>query len=277
MPQTLAYFPIESGPSSLGDIGQLDDSKPETWPLSLPSSISEDERSRCYNGIVETKRDLRLAQLQDGLVDLRRFRRTLRNLWLYFKTNTAGEGQKTQTKSRTIEVGVNNRIKRAVCRYRIAYGALLELDPTGDWKTDYRELRDEDNRGPLKEFEERGTGDGRYAPSWIWAVPSLTPLGEGSVAEHGEVNETAGHEWMTVSALNFVLLFFPNIPCCIAISRDPSRLPRDACPTLHPPLCFIPHDPHDPNNSYDLCLKTNQSLGVYRDVLECYPGHPDPS
>ena len=80
----------------------------------------------------------------------------------------------------------------------------------------------------------------------------------------------------TVSALNFALLSFPNIPSCIAISRDPLQLLLDACPTLHPPLRFIPHDPHDPNNSYDLCLKTNQSLGVYRDILECYPGHPDP-
>ena len=83
--------------------------------------------------------------------------------------------------------------------------------------------------------------------------------------------------WVIVSALNFALLSFLNILSCIAISRDPSRLSCDACPTLHPPLRFIPHDPHDPNNSYDLCLKINQSPGVYRDILECYPGHPDPS
>ena len=80
-----------------------------------------------------------------------------------------------------------------------------------------------------------------------------------------------------VSMLNFALLSFPNIPSCITISHDPSRLSRDACPTLHPPLCVIPHDSHDPNNSYNLCPKTNQSHGVYRDILECYPGHPDPS
>ena len=80
----------------------------------------------------------------------------------------------------------------------------------------------------------------------------------------------------SVSALNFVLPSFPNIPSCIAISRDPLGVSHDACPTLHPPLRFIPHDPHDPNDSYDLCLKTNQSLGVYRDILECYPGHPNP-
>ena len=80
-----------------------------------------------------------------------------------------------------------------------------------------------------------------------------------------------------VSVLNFVLISFPHIPSCITISRDPSRPSHDACPTLHPPLCFIPHDPHDPNDSYNLCLETNQSLEVYRDILECYPDHPDPS
>jgi hypothetical protein len=200
MPQTLTYFADESGSSAFNDIGRLDDSKPETWPLFLPSSIPKDDRPSCYKGVIETEQVLRLAQLQDSLVDLRRFRRTLRNLRLYFKKNTAGEGQKTQTKSRAVEAGVNSRIKRAVSRYRIAYRALLELDPTGEWMKEFRELKDEDNRGPLKELEERGVGDGRYAPSWIWAVPSLTPLDEGSVAEEGEVNETVRHEWMTCRA-----------------------------------------------------------------------------
>ncbi|KAF9779417.1 hypothetical protein BJ322DRAFT_1013173 [Thelephora terrestris] len=200
MPQALAYLPDESGSPASNDAERLNDSKPETWALFLPSAIPEDDRSLCYKWIVETERTLRLAQLQDSLADLRQFRRTLRNLRLYFKTNTAGEGQKTQTKSRTIEAGVNNRINRAVCRYRIAYRALLELDPAGDWTDEYYELRDEDNRGPLKELEERGTGDGRYAPSWIWAVPSLTSLGKGSVAEQGEVDETVHHKWMTCRA-----------------------------------------------------------------------------
>jgi hypothetical protein len=201
MPQTLAYLPDENGSPASDDTEQLNDSKPETWLLFLPSAVPKDDRSLCYKGVVETERILRLAQLQDNLVDLRRFRRALRNLRLYFKTNTAGEGQKTQTKSRTIETGVSDRIKRAVRRYRVAYRALLELDAAGDWTGEYRELKDEDNRGPLKEAGERGTGDGRYAPSWIWTAPSSMALpGEGSAAEQQEVNETARHEWMTCRA-----------------------------------------------------------------------------
>ena len=201
MPQASAYLPDESDSLTSGNTQKLDNSKPETWPLFLPSAIPGDDRSPCYKGVVETEQILRLAQLQDSLVDLRRSRRALRNLRLYFKTNMAGEGQKTQTKSRTIETGVNNRIKRAVWRYRTAYNALLELNPTGDWADEYRELRDEDNRGPLKEVEEIGRGDGRYTPSWIWAAPSAMSLpGEGSAAEQLEVNETARHEWMTCRA-----------------------------------------------------------------------------
>ena len=201
MPQTPAYLAGEDGLLAPDGTEELDNSKPKTWPLFLPSAVPKDDHSVCYTGVVETERVLRLAQLQDNLVDLRRFRRALRNLRLYFKTNTAGEGQKTQTKSRTIETGVSNRIKRAVWRYRVAYRALLELDADGGWIDEYRELKDEDNRGPLKEIEERGTGDGRCSPSWIWAGPSsMTFPGEGTAAEQQEVNETARHEWMTCRA-----------------------------------------------------------------------------
>ena len=209
MPQISAYLSDddvlptsdEDGLSVPNDVPKLDDLKAETWPLFLPSAIPEDDRSPCHRGVIETERVLRLAQLQDSLEDLRRFRRALRNLKLYFKKNTAGEGQKTQTKSRAVEMAVNGRIKRSVTRYRIAYLALSELDLTGDWRNEYRELQDEDNRGPLKEDDEIGTGDGRYIPSWIWASPSAMTLpGEGTIVEQHEVNETARHEWMTCRA-----------------------------------------------------------------------------
>lgn len=201
MPQASIYLPDEHDSPTSDDTGRLDSSKPEVWPLLLPSSIPSDDRSLCYKGVVETERVLRLAQLQDSLVDLRQSRRALRNLRLYFKTNLAGEGQKTQTRSRTIETSAKNRINRAVRRYRTAYNSLLELDPAGGWSSEYRELRDEDNRGPLKEAEETGAGDGRYAPSWIWTAPSEVPLpSEGSAAERRELNETARYEWMTCRA-----------------------------------------------------------------------------
>ena len=201
MPQASLYLPDESDSKDSEDTQGLDTSKPETWPLFLPSDIPSEDRPSCYKGVIETERVLRLAQLQDGLVGIRLSRRALRNLRLYFKTNIAGEGKKTQTKSRAIEANASNRNKRAVWRYRAAYRALLELDPSGDWTSEYHEFRDQDNRGPLKELGERGTGDGRYVPSWIWISPSATALPRaGSAAEQQEINETARHEWMTCRA-----------------------------------------------------------------------------
>ena len=201
MPQVATYLPDERDPLASDDTPRLDNSKPETWPLFLPSSLPRDDRSSCYKGIVTTEQTLRLAQLQDGLADLRQSRRALRNLRLYFKTNLAGEGQKTQTRSRAIETNANSRIKRAVRRYRTAHDALFELDPAGTWQKEYQVLRDEDNRGPLKEFGEEGVGDGHHVPSWIWTAPSVARLpSEGSAAEKRELNETARFEWMTCRA-----------------------------------------------------------------------------
>ena len=202
MPQASAYLPDENTSPAPDDPTQRpESSKPETWPLFLPSAIPQDNRSPCYKGVIETERVLRLAQLQDNLVDLRRSRRALRNLQLYFKRNVAGEGQKTQTRTRAVETSAKSRINRAIRRYRTAYHALLGLDPSGEWTKEFRELRNEDNRGPLKEAEEMGIGDGQYTPSWIWTTPSAAALpGEGSEAEQREVNETARHEWMTCRA-----------------------------------------------------------------------------
>ena len=179
---------------------EFDESKPELWPLLLPSELSQDDRLLCHKGVVETERTLRLAQVQDNLVDLRRLRRTLRSLRTYFKSNVVGEGLKTQTKSRTIESGVTVRINRTVRRYRLAYSALLSLDPSGDWCKEYLELTDKDNRGPGKELYERGVGDGHYTMSWIWRGSSGSEVQTGTNPEGEEVNETVRHEWMTCRA-----------------------------------------------------------------------------
>ena len=179
---------------------EFDESKPELWPLLLPSELPPDDRLSCHKGVTETEQTLRLAQMQDNLIDLRRLRRTLRSLRTYFKSNVVGEGQKPQTKSRTVETGVTVRINRAVRRYRLAYVALVSLDPTGDWRKEYLELMDKDNRGPGKELHEQGVGDGHYERSWIWGGSSGSESQEGTSFAEGEVNETVRHEWMTCRA-----------------------------------------------------------------------------
>ena len=196
MPPTSEYLADGQDPPTSIDADELDESKPELWPLLLPSQLSQDDQLSCHTGLAETERTLRLAQVQDNLVDLRRLRQTLRSLRTYFKSNVIGEGQKTQTKSRTVESGVTVRINRAVRRYRLAYSALLFLDPTGDWRKEYLELTDKDNRGPGKELYEQGVGDGRYTMSWIWAGS----VQDGTSLSEEEVNETVRHEWMTCKA-----------------------------------------------------------------------------
>jgi len=136
MPQASRYLLDEQDGSTSNDPYEFDESKPELWPLLLPSRLSQDDRLSCHRGVAETEQTLRLAQVQDNLVDLRRLRRTLRSLRTYFRSNVVGEGQKTQTKSRTVESGVTVRINRTVRRYRLAYTALLSLDPMGDWRQD---------------------------------------------------------------------------------------------------------------------------------------------
>ena len=190
MPQVLED---PSDEQFLSASNEFDESKPELWPLLLPSELSHDDRLSCHKGIAKIERTLRLAQVQDNLVDLRRLRRTLRSLRTYFKSNVVGEGQKTQTKSRTIESGVTVRVNRTVRRYRLAYAALLSLDPTGDWNKEYLELTDKDNRGPGKELYEQGVGDGHYTMSWIWGGSFGSTEGE-------EVNEIVRYEWMTSRA-----------------------------------------------------------------------------
>ena len=201
MPRVPGYPLDEQDPLASDDLHDFDETKPEQWPLFLPSKLSQDDRSLCHKDVAETERILRLAQVQDNLIDLRRLRRTLRSLNTYFKSNVIGEGVKTQTKSRTVESGVTVQINRTVRHYRLAYLALLSLDPSSDWRKEFLELTDKDNRGPGKELYERGVGDGYYMMSWIWRGSPGGGVQEGDdLVEGEEVNETVRHEWMTCRA-----------------------------------------------------------------------------
>ena len=197
MPQVSRLLPDEQDLATSDDPYEFDEMKPELWPLFLPSQLSQDNRSSSHRGVTETEQILRLAQLKDGLVDLRRFRRSLRSHRMYFRSNVIGEGRKVQTKSRASESSVTTRINRTVRRYRLAFSALLSLDPTGEWCKEYLELMDKDNRGPGKELDELGVGDGHYTMSWIWRGYVWN---EESDLSDREVNETIRHEWMTCRA-----------------------------------------------------------------------------
>ena len=197
MPQVSRRLPDEQDLATPDDPYEFDELKPELWPLFLPSQLSQDNWSSSHQGVTETEQILRLAQVKDALIDLRRLRRSLRSHRMYFRSNVIGEGRKAQTKSRASESSVTTRINRTVRRYRLAYSALLSLDPTGEWRKEYLDLTDKDNRGPGKELDEVGVGDGHYAMSWIWRGYAWS---EESDLSDQEVNETVRHEWMTCRA-----------------------------------------------------------------------------
>ena len=164
--------------------------KAESIKLWLPSQLeSADERtSICMPGLINSEKDLRFGQLQDSLDGLRKARRVRRGLVMFHKVQLAGEGQKTQTKSRTILQTVQDRIDKFAQRYRVAREALLQLDPCGDWEELYPPLTKDDNRGPGKELEEVGASDGQYIPSWIWRSTA-------TAVSPDEVNEDMRVEW----------------------------------------------------------------------------------
>ena len=175
--------------TNAADPGSPQRVKAESIKLLLPSQLdAEDRDSICLGGVVNSEKELRFAQLEDSLNDLRRARRIRRGLLTFHKVQLAGQGQKTQTKSRAVMQTIQDRINRCARRYRVARNALLCLDPNGEWKILYLPLTDNDNRGPGKEPEEMSGSDGQYAPSWIWCSSTTT-------VSPDEVNEDMRVEW----------------------------------------------------------------------------------
>ena len=168
--------------------------KAESIKLWLPSQLDAKDRDLiCLRGVVSGEKDLRFAQLEDSLNDLRRVRRVRRGLVTFHKVQLAGEGQKSQTKSRAVMQTLQDRITKFVRRYNIARDALLCLDPLGGWQNIYLPLTEADNRGPGKEPEEVSSSDGQYSPSWIWRSSKTT-------VSPDEVNEDMRVEWAQCAA-----------------------------------------------------------------------------
>ena len=177
--------------------------KAESVKLWLPSQLDSAERDAlCSRGVITSERELRFGQLHDSLNELRRARRIRRGLVAFHKVQLAGEGQKAQTKSRTVMHSVQERINRAVCHYRAARDALLQLDPSGSWQDLYHVLNDRDNRGPGKEPEEASASDGQYVPSWIWLSSTNATTGDPmqTTISPDEVNEDMRVEWAQCAA-----------------------------------------------------------------------------
>lgn len=190
---------LERNPPKITDAN----AEAESLPLYLPSSLPSAARHNiCVKGLADVEDRLRYAQAFESLSELRRQLRT-RTLTSKFKSrNVSGQGAYTRT--RTLQNGIEDRIRASRVRYCTARDALMQLRGPGDWEKALQVLKPEDVRGmnerglnaeekeayrkarmllglpaeTLQDIEEElehatvpavlSVGEGRRTLSWIW-------------------------------------------------------------------------------------------------------------
>jgi len=206
-PIQLAYTPHVAAllPLVQGDVADTGGhySNPESTPLFFPSSLPLELRQRPeLNDICEAERRLREAQADDALADVRRLRRVIQGLWQFKKLNVSGTGNRPNTRMLESYSQFESKLQRAANRYRVAYAALLALDPSGSWKERLKVLKPTDLRGPGRDPdhpEDAKTSNGRFEPSWIWLVPR-SPQERGDNQTEEEFNHSMRTEWAQTRA-----------------------------------------------------------------------------
>ena len=172
----------------------------ENIPLFLPSSLPTHIRTLAeLDKICQLERRLREPQASDALSEVRRQRRVIQGLWQFKRLNAAGTGNKPNMRMVTLYKRFDNKTKRAAQKYRVAWHALSVLDPNGSWSNRLKELKEEDIRGPGKDFNDPSTS--RYVPSWIWLVPRVSESSnvETNLGEE-KFNDSMHVEWAKARA-----------------------------------------------------------------------------
>lgn len=161
----------------------------------LPSAIPLASRSGtwCFHAADVKERILRIAQMDDTIVELRTLLRTQQGTLIRFDRDVKNTGQRLVTRALGTLKNMQCRITRVVQRYRAARNAMTSLDPGGPWTLTYQKLEDWHVRGPCWEKnpqdEERHRqrdarrepylqrqsrsgkeSQGRFVSSWIWFV-----------------------------------------------------------------------------------------------------------
>jgi len=149
----------------------------EDIPLFLPSSLSSNLQSTSgFTKALAHEIQLRIAQADDALADIRHHLRIISGLWQFKKVNISGTGNQPNTRMRSLFNRFNHRMRQSVLRYRSARSALLAASFAGhNWEDRLKDLKDSDVCGPGKDdfyLQEPGkVSKGRYEISWIWLVP----------------------------------------------------------------------------------------------------------
>ena len=152
----------------------------EDVPLFLPSSLSPNlQTTPAFSKSLAHEVQLRIAQANDALANIRHNLRTISGLWQFKKVNISGTGNRPNTRMRSLFNRFNHRMRQSVLRYRTARHALIAANSGQQWEDSLLDLKDSDVRGPGKDdfyLQESGKANygaskGRYEISWIWLVP----------------------------------------------------------------------------------------------------------
>ena len=142
--------------------------------LWLPSAIGL--RASCDQGLRESEWALREAQANDALTTIRQHLRL--DSFLTKRKKDWSRGVRANTRSQTVILQNQLRLKAAVERYRTAFAALCVLEPLLDkpmhWRHALKPLLDDD----IKALPVDGLGEGRRTLSWIWTVMGVMGGGD---------------------------------------------------------------------------------------------------
>jgi hypothetical protein len=180
----LAYVPA-IGPLVANAMTAVSEMQPDNFavediPLFLPSSLSSNMHDTPgFAGLLAHEVQLRIAQADDALANIRHHLRIISGFWQFKKVNVSGTGNQPNTRRCTLFNRLRHRTQGSVLCYRAAHSALLAADPEGKWQDRLKSLNDTDVRGPGKNdfyMQEPGgsaarASKGRFEISWIWLVP----------------------------------------------------------------------------------------------------------
>ena len=175
-------------------------------PFYLPSSLPPDVLSIASERLVFMEKELRLGQCRDSLNQLRTRLVAKTRLIKYKYVNVRHQAPNTRSRGHLNQI--STKIDAAVAKYRHAFAALQVLDQSGksEWRSKFRELRDQDVRGlsepelpnartreRAEELQARSLLNGGAMPegnrtvSWIWRGSIGGGPGEqGRSDEYGE-------------------------------------------------------------------------------------------
>ncbi|KAM6489208.1 hypothetical protein JOM56_015378 [Amanita muscaria] len=139
--------------------------------LMLPSQALQVHHILCNTQLIEDEWELRLAQASDILHELQRLLLIRRQL--YRSKQQYGTGQRHHTRSIVLIKNVQEKLDRAVERYRETHVKLVilsnHLTKVG-WDDTLQPLQDEDIRAP---DEDDSISEGRRMLTWIWRTRSV--------------------------------------------------------------------------------------------------------